>query len=291
MGVPDGHVHKGGFVAGEVEIEDFGGADAAELDAGLAADNGEALDFAGVEVVAAGDAGFGGGEGDLAACFRPDGFDKGSAVVGVHLQLHGVVAGDVHEAAESVEEVKMKQVRKRRESTKYKVRSTKGLEDAEDFGDALFDGVGDVEGGVAGLFVYVVAKNLRKFAHVDEFQQSVDIDKRGFAVGELVAEGGHHGVVIGVSEGAVHVGNDEPGEGGVAAGGPLHEHFAAFAFGASVGVVALLLGGRGEEHLRGGAGGFKRGDQLRDQADVGVVDHLQVAVAVHGGEVDDHIEP
>ena len=83
VGVPDGHVDKAGLCAIELEAEDFVSADAAQFDAGFAFDDSEAFGFAGVEVVAASDAGDGGAEADLAAAVEFYCFDEAASVVGV----------------------------------------------------------------------------------------------------------------------------------------------------------------------------------------------------------------
>lgn len=83
VGVPDGHVHKAGLCAVEFEGHYFVGANAAQLNGGFAFDHCEAFGFAGVVVVAAGDAGDGGAETDLSAAVEFDGFDETAPVVSV----------------------------------------------------------------------------------------------------------------------------------------------------------------------------------------------------------------
>jgi hypothetical protein len=75
------------------------------------------------------------------------------------------------------------------------------------------------------------------------------------------------------------------GEAGMVAFSPLRQQFAAILFRFAVEVVALFLGGGGEQDVGRGTGGFAGGNELLHQAYVGVVDHLRVAVAVHGRQV------
>ena len=57
--VIDGHLHPGGFVAGDFVLDDLVGSDAAKFNARGAADDTEFLIFADMIRVASGDAGFG----------------------------------------------------------------------------------------------------------------------------------------------------------------------------------------------------------------------------------------
>ena len=87
VGVPGGHVDKRRLWAIQLEGHDFVGADSSQFDAGFAFDHCEAFGFAGVEVVAAGNAGHGGAEAYLSATVELDGFDEAAAVVGVEFQV------------------------------------------------------------------------------------------------------------------------------------------------------------------------------------------------------------
>ena len=131
--------------------------------------------------------------------------------------------------------------------------------------------------------------HLHQFPNINKFQRSVDFDLWRFAVGDLVAEGGDHGIVIRVAEGSEHIGDDESRKPRLVFFRPGGQQFAAFTLGAAEGIVALLLGGRGEQHVGRGAGIFEGGDKLVDQEDVGVVDGAGIVVAVERGEVDDDV--
>ena len=105
VGVPYGHIDEGWLWAIEVEGEDFVGADTSQFDAGFPFDHSEAFGFAGVEVVAAGDAGEGGGEAYLSTAVEFDGFNEAAAVVGVEFEVVGVEVCMVDVAEEGVPEV------------------------------------------------------------------------------------------------------------------------------------------------------------------------------------------
>jgi hypothetical protein len=103
--VPDGHVNEAGLVAIEFEGHDFVSADAAEFDIGFAFDHSEAFGFAGVEMVAAGDAWHGGAEAYLPSAVEFDGFDEAASVVGVELQMKREEAFVVDVTEKSVPEI------------------------------------------------------------------------------------------------------------------------------------------------------------------------------------------
>lgn len=110
-------------------------------------------------------------------------------------------------------------------------------------------------------------------------------------MGDLVAEGGDHRIVIRVAEGSEHIGDDESRKPRLVFFRPGGQQFTAFALGAAKGVVAFLLDGRGEQDVGCGAGIFESGDELVDQEDVGIVDGAGIVVSVEGGEVDDDVAP
>ena len=103
--VPDGHVDEWGLCAVKFESHHFVSSYAAQLDGGFAFDYSEAFGFAGVEVVAAGDAGDGGAEAYLASAVEFNGFDEASSVVGVEFEVVGEEGGVVEVAEEGVPEV------------------------------------------------------------------------------------------------------------------------------------------------------------------------------------------
>lgn len=108
-------------------------------------------------------------------------------------------------------------------------------------------------------------------------------------MGKLVAESSNHAVVIGMSERSEDIWYYKTTKGGIVSICPFFEQFSAFFFGFSVEVVALFLGGGGEEDVGGGLRVFASLDELLHEADVGAVDHFGIVVAVHGGEVDDDV--
>ena len=87
VGMPDGHVNEAGLATIEFEGHDFVGANAANFDGGFAFDHRETFGFAGVEVVAACDAGNCSAEAYLTPAVEFYGFDEAAPVVGVEFEV------------------------------------------------------------------------------------------------------------------------------------------------------------------------------------------------------------
>ena len=135
VGVPDGHVNEAGLCAIEFEGHYFIGADAAEFDLGFAFDHGEAFGFAGVEVVATGDAGDGGTETNLASAVEFDGFDEAASVVGVEFEVEREEAFVVEVAEEGVPEVAHGRITEIRDFAPVVISLLKRFEDFKQSGD------------------------------------------------------------------------------------------------------------------------------------------------------------
>lgn len=121
MCMPNGHVNERGVVAIQVESEDLIGSDAAQLNACFAFDHCEAFGFAGVEMVASGDAGFCGTEAHLSSAVELHNFHKGAAVIGVELQVEGEEGFMVDVADKCIEEVTVERVVEAWENSLVKV--------------------------------------------------------------------------------------------------------------------------------------------------------------------------
>lgn len=108
VGVPDGHINEAGLAAIEFEGHDFVGANAAKFNYGLAFDHCETLGFAGVEMVAACDAGNCGAEAYLSPAVEFYSFDESAPVVCVEFEVVGEEDFVVEVAEEGVPEVTIK---------------------------------------------------------------------------------------------------------------------------------------------------------------------------------------
>ena len=292
MCIPRGHVDKRGVFAVEPELQHLRCSDAPKANDGLPAHDGKALHLPGMEVVAAGDAGNGGGEARLSGAEGAHQLGVAAAGVGVGDEGAGIYRCLVGEAAVGVEEVDGKFVGQRGDDAAKRVGVAVAPQGLQQVADTDRGGWGDGAEGVdcaGGGGADAGEDFAHHFGDVDEAKVVVDIDGGGFAAVELMREGGDDGVVKGPSEGAVDVGDDEAGEGGAGAAGPGGEAFAPFALGAGVGGVEGLLHGGGEEEVRGGAGGIQRGDEAVGKAEVGLIQLFRIGVAVDGGEVDDDI--
>ena len=105
MGVPNGHVNETRVVAIEFEGQDFFGTNPTEFNSGLAFDNCKTFCFAGMEVVAAGDARHCGTEAYLSSAVEFYGFDEAAPVIGVELQVEREKVFLVEIAKERVPEI------------------------------------------------------------------------------------------------------------------------------------------------------------------------------------------
>ena len=143
VGVPDGHVHKAGLCAIEFEGHYLVSADAAQLNGGFPFDHGEAFGFAGMEVVAAGDAGHSGAEAYLSAAVELDGFDEAATVVGVEFEVVGEEALMVEVAEEGVPEVAHGRITEIRDFATVVISLLKRFEDFKQSGDCKCSGVLD----------------------------------------------------------------------------------------------------------------------------------------------------
>ena len=89
MGVAGEHVDGLDVVAGDLELDDFIGAQLALLDEAVAGDDDEELPLGVVPVLAFGDAGTGDVDGDLAAIEGVDHLGEGATVIDIHLEREG----------------------------------------------------------------------------------------------------------------------------------------------------------------------------------------------------------
>lgn len=135
VSVPDGHVNEAGLCAIEFEGHYLVSPDAAEFDLGFAFDDGEAFGFAGVEVVAAGDAGDGGAEAYLSSAVEFDGFDEAASVVGVEFEVVREEAFVVEVAEEGVPEVAHGRITEIRDFAPVVISLLKRFEDFKQSGD------------------------------------------------------------------------------------------------------------------------------------------------------------
>ena len=69
-----------------------------------------------------------------------------------------------------------------------------------------------------------------QFGHIDEFEFTVYIDFRLLVMGQLMAEGGYHGVIIGMAKRAEYVRNNQAGETGLIFIRPFLQEPASFVF-------------------------------------------------------------
>ena len=138
VGVPDGHVHKAGLCAIEFKGHYLVSADAAQFNGGFPFNHGEAFGFAGVEVVAAGDAGHCCRKTDLSATVEFDGLDEAPTVVGIEFEVVREETFVVEVAEEGVPEVAVETVVEVWDSAFFEVVVSILCEFGEQIGD--FDG-------------------------------------------------------------------------------------------------------------------------------------------------------
>ena len=70
---------------------------------------------------------------------------------------------------------------------------------------------------------------------------------------------------------------------------PFAQQTAPFFLAVTVGIAAFFLRGAGKEYVRGNLLRFECGDQLFDQLNIGVVDHLRIRMTVHRRQMYDCI--
>src|SRR5690554_6676733 len=108
MRVPNGHVHIGGLISVQVEIQDFICIYFSELNEGFSFDHCKAFDLPGMEMVSSCDAGNGSRERALPADSQTNHFHKSSAEVSMLGEFYRIMVFDVEITTEGVEQVVVK---------------------------------------------------------------------------------------------------------------------------------------------------------------------------------------
>lgn len=273
-------------------FEDFGAVDLAEADEPFARDDYELLRLGVVIVVAAGDARFGAGDEDLAEMGGFDEFGEVTSVVGSDLGAvlpacgrHVREVGGIELAIEGNGEVGDLQ------------RFLHLAEELDAAGEvAEGDGVGgygvgiDEDGGALGPIIHFADEGVDDVVDIDEFQLAFGIGNLNREViGDIVAEGGDDGVVVGAAPFAEDILESEDGDRRAGFGGKLLEDLFGVALAAAVRVVDGCLNGGAEDDV-GLAAGLEDGVD-EGLGDVGVVSFevLRVRGAVDAGEVENDV--
>ena len=147
MRVPYGHIHIGRFTAVDVEIQYLIGTDPAELYPGFAFDNRKTFGLAGMEMIAAGNAGMGGGERYLSAGFQFHGFHEAAPVIGLQFKFYGKKFFVIDIADKCIEQVPFERIAEGREDTLIEILLFIIFKKCQDFGDFFLGGMGDGEAG------------------------------------------------------------------------------------------------------------------------------------------------
>ena len=220
MGVTRKHVDGLDMVAGDLELDDFVGAQLALLDEAVAGDDDEELPLGVVPVLALGDAGLGDVDGDLAAIEGVDELGEGAAVVDVHLEREGdFLLGQVAEVG-AVELLGKGALRDFRDHQGLGL-LCKGLEEFHYLAQGDVMGHGTVAVAAIGLREDVESFKLTmlllafqtgnhlidEVIDIEELQLHAGVvDGIRQVVGKGVAEGGHGTVVVGAAPLAKEVG-------------------------------------------------------------------------------------
>ena len=207
-------------VAGDLELDDFVGAQLALLDEAVAGDDDEELPLGVVPMLTFGDSGLADVNGDLAAIEGVDQLGEGAAVIDIHLEREGdFLLGQVAEVG-AVELLGKGALRDFRNHQGLRL-FCEGLEEFHNLaqGDVMGDGavavaaIGlreDVEAfELAMLLLAFQAGNhlVHQVIDIEELQLHAGVvDGIGQVVGEGVAEGGHSTVVVGAAPFAKEVG-------------------------------------------------------------------------------------
>lgn len=273
-------------------FEDFAPVDLAEADQSLARDDHELLGLGVVIVVAAGDTRFGAGDEDLAEVGGFDefgqvaaviGFDLGSVlptlgrevgeVGGVELAIEGdAEVGDLERVLHLAEELD----------------PPGQIAEGDGVGG---DGVGvDEDGGALGPIFHFADEGVDDVVDVDEFQLAFGIGNLNRqVVGDIVAEGGDDGVVVGATPFAEDVLESEDGDRCAGFGGETLEDLFGVAFAAAVGVVEGSLDGRAEDDVGVAARLADSVDEGLGEVGVAGFEIVRGPGAVDAGEVEDGV--
>ena len=308
MGVAGEHVHGFDFVAADLELDDFVGADAALLYLAVAGHDDEELPLCVVPVFAFGDTGLGDVDAHLPYVGTFDQLGEGAAGVDVHLQREGdLLLGQVAEVGA-----------------------------VEGFGEGTFGNFGDdertglglelleqlynlTEGHFVGMRCRTVASISRKnsvnsiklavvlltlqggnhliykVVDVEElelYRGVVDLDRQ--VVGNVVAEGSYGRVVVRAAPFAEEVGEAVYQHLSAGFFGVIEEKLLAGLLALAVGVPGIAadegcLDGAREHHRAAVAMLFECIEELRGKAEVAFAEVVGILGAVDSGEVEHEV--
>lgn len=308
MGVAGEHDDGLYAVAADFVLKHFVGAFAAHLDQAVTLDDDELLPLAVVPVLALGDSWPGDVDAHLAAIRSMHQLGEGAAGVGVHLQVEGgLVLGQV---AQIGGEQALGQAACGNFGNRQRLRQ--GGEAVEHI-DYLAQG--GLEGhrhvavaavlaadGFDALELAVVLAALQGENHlvdqvVDVEQFELDggvVDPDGQPVGDVVAEGGHGGVVVGPAPLAEEVRETVDQNSGAGLAGIVEEELLAGLLALAVGVAGVAADEGGldgaAEHNRAGVAVLLQGvEQDGGEAEVALAEIVGILGAVDAGEVEDEV--
>jgi hypothetical protein len=135
-----------------------------------------------------------------------------------------------------------------------------------------------------------VGNDLRiQLFHVNELQLSIHVDTGRLAVTQLVTKGGNHRIIKWLPERAEHIWDNHARETCIVFLRPCGEKRSSALLRLSIRVIPFFLRGRGEYYVWISPGFFKRLHEALHQVNIRIINNLRVRMAVHRGQVNDHV--
>ena len=291
MGVARQHVDGLHLLAGDLEFQHLVSPHLPLLNEGVAGDHDEELPLAVVPVLALGDAGPGDIHAELAAVLRFQQLREAAPLVPVHLQREAdLLSGQIGEigGVQLLFKGPGRDVRQQ-QGPGLGVERLQQLRDT-----AQGNCVGHGDGAVRTLPELPAPQGPQeRVHHVVDIAQGQHhggvVHRDGQVPGNVVAEGGHHAVVVGAAPLAEQVGqavDQHPGPRFFPVG--AHQLLPR-PLAAAVGVVPLRLDGGGQQHRAGVAVALQGGEQRPGEVPVALQKFLLPLGAVHPRQVEHEI--